>query len=252
MDVRFRFSDRGYLGRIFVCGGLIALSPSINAQAPEGQELRAQLIPVQQTTMGAELSAKISGLDAEEGGRFRCGDVLIQFDCELQQAQLNKAKALLEGAEAQWEGHNRLAELNAIGQMELQSARSELKKASAGVAYLEVVLQKCNLRAPFDGLVSSRHVEAGQFVQAGQPLLDLIGDDRLLVEFILPSQLLKKVTPGVRLVLFIEDTSRHYPFEVIRLGARVDPVSQTIKAVGRIDGDYDELLVGMSGYLELD
>jgi RND family efflux transporter MFP subunit len=242
---------KGHLLRLVVWVVQAIVSLLVESQAAGSHELRAQLIPSQQTTLGAELPAKISALGKEEGERFALGEVLVEFDCELQEAQLEKARALLEGAQSQWEGHSRLAELNAIGQMELRSARAELKKAGAEVAYLEVVLNKCLLKAPFGGLVATRHVESGQFVQAGQPLLDLVSDHQLLVEFILPSQMLKRVSPGVRLTLFVEDTERHYPFEVLRLGARVDPVSQTIKAVGRIDGVYEDLLVGMSGYLVL-
>ena len=52
------------------------------------QDIRAQLMPRRYTTMAAEIGAKVSGIPVGEGGAFRSGQVLVQFDCSLQRAQL--------------------------------------------------------------------------------------------------------------------------------------------------------------------
>jgi membrane fusion protein (multidrug efflux system) len=54
------------------------------------REVRAQLAPRRYTTLAAEIGAKINRLPLAEGSAFKQGQVLVQFDCLLQQAQLAK------------------------------------------------------------------------------------------------------------------------------------------------------------------
>jgi hypothetical protein len=49
----------------------------------------------------------------------------------------------------------------------------------------------------------------------------------------------------------IDETRKAYPARFIRLGARVDPVSQSIKVVAAINGKYPELMAGMSGRVQI-
>ena len=71
--------------------------------------------------MAAEIGARINRLPISEGGAFKAGQLLVGFDCSLQQAQLQKAQAELEGAEQTFKANQRMAELNsnmymAVGQ----------------------------------------------------------------------------------------------------------------------------------------
>ena len=52
---------------------------------------------------------------------------------------------------------------------------------------------------------------------------------------------------GSTVRIAIDETGKTYPAKVQRLGARVDPVSQSIKVMAAIDGRYAELMSGMSG-----
>jgi membrane fusion protein, multidrug efflux system len=228
---------------------LITLSSPAQAQsfALERMEMRAQLSPQRYTTLSAELGAKIARISVKEGERFKAGDTLIQFDCALQAAQLDKAKAQLMGASNTFTGNQRLAELNAVGQIELGNAEAEVMKARADVAYLQATLDKCTISAPFDGRASEQKAREQQFVQPGQALLDIIDDTTLELEFIMPSRWVVWAKPGHKFNVRIEDTNKTYPVKLLRIAARADPVSQTVKAVAVVDGKYPELIAGMSG-----
>ncbi len=88
-------------------------------------------------------------------------------------------------------------------------------------------------------------------MQPGQPLLEILDDSALELEFILPSRWLVRLKPGHKFQVRIEDTGKTYPVRLDRIGAKVDPVSQTVKAVAVIDGHYPELIAGMSGRILL-
>ena len=114
---------------------------------------------------------------------------------------------------------------------------------------MQVVLTKCAVAAPFSGRVAEQKVREQQYVQPGQVLLDIIDDSVLEVEFIMPSRWLSQVRAGSAVHIAVDETGRSYPARVLRMGARVDPVSQSVKVVAAIDGRPPELMAGMSGRL---
>jgi len=219
--------------------------------AGEPREIRAQLSPRRYTTLAAEIGAKVNRLAVIEGGVFRAGQSLVQFDCAMQQAQLEKAKAMLGAAEKTWTANKRLAELNSVGKMELEISEAEVLKNRAEVSSGSVAMSKCTIAAPFAGRVAEQKVREQQFVQAGQPLLDIIDDSALELEFIVPSRWLTWLKAGHVFQVAIDEVGKSYPARVQRIGARVDPVSQSIKVVATINGSFRELIAGMSGRVNM-
>ncbi len=221
--------------------------PAVPAATIERQEIRAQLIPRRYTTIAAEIGAKVSSIPVPDGGSFRAGQVLVTFDCSLQRAQLDKAQAELASAEQTLKANLRLEQLNSVGQLELDLSRSAVAKAKADAGASEAVVAKCEVPAPFAGRVAEQRVREQQFVQAGQPLLDILDDSVLELEFLAPSAWLRWLKVGGAFEVQIDETRKTYPARFIRLGARVDPVSQSVKVVGAIHGRFPELMAGMSG-----
>jgi len=219
--------------------------------ALERQEIRAQLLPRRYTTVAAEIGAKINRLPVAEGGAFKSGQLLVSFDCTLQQAQLQKAQAELEGTEQTLKSNQRLAELNSVGQLELDLSRSAVSKAKAELGANQAVLGKCGVSAPFAGRVAEQKVREQQYVQPGQALLDIIDDSVLELEFLVPSHWLSWLRVGGKFQVQIDETRKAYPAKFIRIGARVDPVSQSVKVAAAIDGKFPELIAGMSGRVQV-
>jgi len=233
---------------------LAAAAPAVPAPAKaparpalEKQDIRAQLSPRRYTTIAAEIGAKVSRVAVAEGASFRAGQTLVAFDCSLQQAQLQKAKAVLAGAERTFSANKRLEELRSVGKVELEVSEAEVGKAKADVAANSVLLSKCAIAAPFAGRVAEQKVREQQYVQAGQPLLEILDDSVLELEFIVPSRWLAWLKPGHAFQVQIDETGKSYPAKVQRIGARVDPVSQSVKLSAAIAGKFPELIAGMSG-----
>ena len=215
------------------------------------QDIRAQLMPRRYTTIAAEIGAKVSGIPVGEGGAFRAGQVLVQFDCSLQRAQLEKADAELEGAEQTLKSNLRLEQLNSVGQLELDLSKSAANKAKAEVGANKAVLAKCQVAAPFAGRVAEQKVREQQFVQPGQALLDILDDSVLELEFLVPSVWLRWLKVGSGFEVQIDETRKTYPAKFTRIGARVDPVSQSVKVAAAIHGRFPELMAGMSGKVQI-
>lgn len=232
-----------------VCAVVAALSVAsvAEAAAPRAREIRAQLTPRQYTTISSEIGARVSNIHVTEGGYFKKGQTLITFDCSLQQAQLRKSEADLSSAEKTYAANKRLAELNSVGQVELDNSQSASRKAAADVEMSRTLLRKCSVAAPYGGRVAEQRAREQQYVQAGQPLLEILDDSALELEYLVPSRWLVWLKPGARFFVRIDETGKNYPATVVRTGARIDPVSQSIKIKGQVAGRYPELLAGMSG-----
>lgn len=232
--------------RITLLLALVAACAAPFARAAE-PSVRAQLTARRSAVLSAEIAAKIDRLPLREGASFKEGDLLLAFDDTLQQSQVKRAAAVLELARRTLAANEQLLALKSIGRLELDTSRAELAKAEAELAYAEAMLAKCRVTAPWPGRIAELKIKEKEFVQAAQPLFELIGSGVPELEFIAPSAWLAWLSPGHPLSVRIDETARDYPALVERIGAKVDPVSRTVKIVALLPGDHPELSPGMSG-----
>lgn len=224
------------------------LPPPVSLAADKDGRVRAQLSARNAVTLSAELAARIAALPLREGDAFREGQPLVDFDCHLFESQLQKAEAGIEAASAVVQSNRRLAELNSIGSYELAQAQARLKEAEAEAAGMRTVVRRCAIAAPFNGRVARRHAAAHQYVTPGTPLLDIVETGAMEVQMIVPSRWLAWLKPGAAFTVQVEELGRSSSARVQRLGAQIDPVSQSVAVVGTIEGQPAGLLPGMSGW----
>jgi membrane fusion protein, multidrug efflux system len=215
--------------------------------APGAPEIRAQLTPRQFTTLSSEIAARIDRMATRVGERFKTGDVLVEFDCALQKAQLARARAVLVQAEKTYAINSRLQQLKSIGQLELEISGAEVQKAKADLTAAQATVSKCAIAAPFAGVTVDQKAREFQYAAPGQPLLEIVDDHTLEVELIAPSRWLAWLKPGATFALYVDETGQTHQARVDRLGGRVDPVSQSIKVIGEITDSAGGLMPGMSG-----
>jgi RND family efflux transporter MFP subunit len=213
------------------------------------QDIRAQLTAVTYNSIASELNAKISELPFKEGQPFKVGQVLVVFDCATQQAQFQKTKAVLSIADRNFQTQKKLLALGSVGRIEYENSYSEYLKTKAENDELASVLARCNVLAPYSGLIVEQKVRSQQFVQAGQPLLDILDNTSLELEFVAPSKWSPWLTQGYKFEIKLDETAKSYPAKITRVNGKIDPVSQTIKVAAVIDGEFKEISPGMSGVL---
>lgn len=226
-------------------------APAQNSAKPgiERQELRAQLLPLNYTVISAEIGAKVERYYFREGEFFNKGQTLMTFECASQRAQLNKAKAALAIADKTFKTNKRLLELNSVGRLEYEASEAEYLKSAAEVDVLASQFSKCRIQAPFKGRVAEQKAREEQYVQVGQPLLEILDDSSLELEFIVPSKWMAWLKSDYKFQIKIDETGKQYPAKITRIGARIDTVSQSLKVAGVVDGKFPELTAGMSGLL---
>src|SRR4051812_41215315 len=78
------------------------------AASEENGRIRAQLVSQHDVLISSQVEGKISQLPFKDGDAFKRGDLLIEFDCELYQAQLQKAEASADAANKIYEVNKQL------------------------------------------------------------------------------------------------------------------------------------------------
>jgi RND family efflux transporter MFP subunit len=193
----------------------------------------------------------VQSILVKEGQRFAAGTPLIKLDCGLHDAQRAKSMAELAGAKRSLEANQRLAELNAAGLMELDLAKNAVEKSQAELQISETQLSKCEIKAPFAGIVAEQRIREQQYVQPGTPVVDVLDDSGYELEFLAPSTWLSRLRVGMVVRVYIDEVRRNGLARIARISPRIDPVSQSIKVTANLEGPMADLKAGMSGRLQL-
>lgn len=235
---------------------VVGLSAAIESSAGDiaGEQVRALIEARHHAVLSSEIPGRVARLSVEAGQSFKAGEVLVAFDCAGYQAELDAARAQVNAAEVTSRVNHRLNTLRSIGEAEVQLADAKVQIARAEARKFEVQAKRCEIKAPFDGRVVERRIQEHESVPAGAPLLEILSDRDLRVELIVPSSWLVWLKPGLPFELRVDETGAVLPGEVARVGAKVDPASQSVKVTARLSGETGPtdgptvgLTAGMSG-----
>ena len=209
--------------------------------------IRGLIKPKNEATLSSEIPAKITKLPFKEGQRFNKGDTLVRFDCSRYNAELAAARAEQTAYQKTYENNLELERLNAIGKLEVEVSSAEAQKAAADVKVRKVIVNGCTIRAPFSGRVVERMVNQYEAVSVDQELMTIMDEGSLEIELLVPSKWLTWLKKGTQFSFHIDETGQEHPAKVSELGARVDPVSQTIRVDGVFGSQSESVFAGMSG-----
>jgi membrane fusion protein (multidrug efflux system) len=151
-----------------------------------------------------ELVGRITALNFKDGGPVRKGQVLVQFDDQLQQAELQQMQAQLAIAQASYKRTQELVAEKFLAQQALDTSAANLKVAQAQLALAQARLARMAVRAPFDGTAGIRLVNVGDYVKDGADLVPLEDTRQMLVDFRLPERAGGKVRPGQSVELTLD------------------------------------------------
>lgn len=208
---------------------------------------RGVISALTEATIAVDYTARVSRLPKLEGESFKAGETLIAFDCRKYAAEVSAAKAQARARELVMANNRRLLAKGAIGGNEVRVSEAEYEQARADVQALQARTGSCEFKAPFDGRLVERIVQEHESPAPNQPLIRIVDMTRLEVETIIPSKWLSRVRPGDAFSFTVDETGETLAAEVVRMGATVDPVSQTIKAYGVLRAPSLSVLPGMSG-----
>jgi RND family efflux transporter MFP subunit len=226
-------------------------SPILPTPAPAPAMLGV-LVPEAEVMLVASGFARLERLELEIGDHVRAGEVVAEMDVRGDRTEQVAAGAAWRAATAELERLELELEQARVTRGELEQledfvAKAELRerrfaeqlaaarKRSAGASLVqhrskvdeaEARLDEAKLRAPFDGVVARRHVDPGATLTAGEPVVELMSDARL-VRFAVPETQLDALALGARVCVVFER-------EAIELHAEVSSIAPQIEAGTRL------------------
>jgi len=242
---------RTSVGLLVMSLALMNAGPSFgrNNETPSSDlnVVRGVVKPAEEAVISSELQARVKRMPFRDGQGFQKGNLLVEFDCEKYWAELAATQAELEAREKTALNNQELAKLNGIGQLEVDVSESEVKQAKAAVRSANVAVRHCKITAPFSGRVAKTLVHPHESVNPYDEVLSVLNDKNFEIELILPSTSLRWVSKNSPFKFFIDETQEVYEAIVFEIGARVDPVSQTVRVFGQFKEQPEGVLAGMSG-----
>ncbi len=175
--------------------------------APRERVWDGRVEAVNRATISAQTSGRIAELPFDVNDFVDAGAVVMRFTDTQQQAALASALAALEEANArlaearqEFERFSKMIENQTISQARFDqskanrdAAQARVNAAQSGVAAAREQLEYTVVRAPYAGIVAERHVELGELVQPGQPLISGLSLQQLRINVDVPQSMFDTV-----------------------------------------------------------
>jgi len=144
-------------------------------------QVTGSIEPIRQIRLASQMGGVVREVLYEEGDQVEEGTVLARFDVSEQEAELDRARAMLEEAERAHERAGELRELELVSDSEYESARATFRTAQSEVRLWETRIGFGTVRAPAAGVVTAKRVESGEGVSNGEVLFELADVTQLVV-----------------------------------------------------------------------
>ena len=193
-----------------------------------------------------EVSGRITQLNFTDGQRVRKGQILVQFDDQLQQAQVQQALAELSIAQANQKRNQELVAQNFISQRSLDESAANLQVARAKLSLAQATARRLKIIAPFDGIAGIRLVNVGDYLKDGADIVNIEDIDAIFVDFRLPERFQAKVKRGQTAMLDMDALpGRKFSANIQAIDPLIDANGRSVGVRGCVDNRQLQLRPGM-------
>lgn len=227
--------------------------------ADTGYSTEATVEAVKQSTVAAQVSGRVTAVNFDAGDYVKAGAVIVRLSAaELgsavagSRAQVAQAEAELTNARANYERQQALYQQKFISQAALDRAAAEFRAAEAaaraaraGVGQTAAVSSYTVITAPYSGVVAARHVEVGETVSPGKPLMTGFDPKDMRVIANVPQYKLAEVKAAPRVAVEIPSLNRWIDATGVTVLPSADVATHTVKVRIDLPTDLDGVIPGM-------
>jgi RND family efflux transporter MFP subunit len=181
-----------------------------NSALTSGPSITGSVEPERRADLRAEVPAVVLAVLKENGDPVKRGDLLVRLDqtsirdsLMSAEASMSAAAQAYEQAQRQLERMQKLRETGVVSAQQVEdveirrnTAQSDREAARSRVVTARQQLERTEVRAPFDGIVSDRKVSAGDTAQVGKELLKVIDPSSLRFEGFVSADSIGEVKAG--------------------------------------------------------
>lgn len=209
---------------------------------------------VKGATLTTQESGNVVRVGFESGAKVTEGQVLLELDRSVEEANLRGAQARLELARQNLARAQMLKSQSALSAANFEDAQARATQAEADVQSIRGIIERKTILAPFAGRAGIRAVNVSQYVVAGTPLVPLYSVDPIHFNFTVPQQIAPALRNASEHVVISVDAFPGRTFEgtVTAVNPNINEVTRSVDVQATIINSAEELLPGMFGEVRLD
>ena len=216
----------------------------------------ATVEPTLDAQLAFRVNGEVSAIQVVAGQEVEQGQILAQLDDKDFRLQLRQAQAKYDLTVSQHKRAKQLLADKLIASSAYDEAKAQLDIAEAQLDSAKTNLTYTKVVAPFKGTVAQLHVEAFEFVQAKQPIMELQGRDTIDVAIQVPEQLMVQIQKSDETeqyqpsLIFDAKPDRKYKVKLKEHDITPNPATKSYKVVFSMPTPKDlNVLSGMTGKL---
>lgn len=223
----------------------VALAPVTQDNAPRTFYGVGELEAGRQVFVAAETSGRITKIDFESGQQVKKGQILVQLNDAVEQADLARYQAQLRNAARLHDRTRLLADKNLVAEAQVDSTRAERDIAQSLIQQTQALIAQKAIRAPFNGIIGIRQIHEGQYINPGQNIASLVDTQILKLNFSLDEQ----SSPELYIDQLVDINVDAYPDRTFsaRINA-IDPLigkSRTVQLQATLENSDGAVKAGM-------
>ena len=224
----------------------VVITPVAEAPVEELLSAIGSIEANEKVQLKAETGGVIARIGFTEGAPVAKGDLLFEMDSAKESAVLAQVKAEADVARQNLERARQLANTRAISAQELDQLASLVDARDAARRLQEEQLSDMRILAPFTGVIGTRQVSAGQYVDRGQPLVDLVDKSKVKIAFRVPERRLGEIQLGQEVRVTVSAyPDRTFHGQVDLISPVVDEATRTALVRALVPNADDLLKPGM-------
>ena len=191
----------------------------------EEENLMGLIYSKSSPSLAVEVSGRVVEIIADVGDEVKAGDILAKIDSEKYNLQFSQAKAeiarlsaLLVNKELDLQRAEKLFKDNLVSEemmdrtkADFNALKEQMNAADAQLRNANRLIEETNIKAPIESEVAIKHIDAGDYVQPGMVVYELVDTKNLKVDLSFPEYLSPKLKKGLE----VRITSPTNPDEIV-------------------------------------
>lgn len=227
----------------------------------EEARLSGSVVSPQIAKLSVQISGQVETFSVELGDHITTGAEILRLDSELEtlalaeaQAATEKVREELSDARRRLAASQKLSKSGAVPEDEIESLSSEVrvdeaefKRIQAQERRWQARLRRHQITAPFDGVISRKWTESGEWLDPGDPVIELTNVTKLYIDFQTPQSVWEKIDPKTEILIKLDaHPGRMYKGKIDWLMPVANAQTRTFQLRASVEDETASLAPGMS------
>ncbi len=209
------------------------------------------LVAKERVDLVSEVSGRVIDIRFKEGEFVRRGTVLVKLNDDELQTQLKRAQYQYGLLKEKLERQKILLNKDAVSREDFDQVQTEYNVLSQDIEQLKSKIDKCEVKAPFDGMLGFRNVSLGAYLVPNSKITTLVDIKNLVIEFSIPEKYATKKLIGSIAKFTVQGSTKEYSARVYAIDPELDVKTRSIMFRAAYTNSDGLLRPGMSAKVSL-